>query len=135
MRRILIVVAAAFLLAGCATAQRKDALTSTLNTYAATLRWGSFQSALKFVDPKVLEANPPSALDMARYQQMRVSDYDDGAGPTVVAENEVQQVVQLHLINIHTQSERTVIDRQTWRYDPETKHWWLTSGLPDITQE
>lgn len=135
MRRILIVVAAVCLLAGCATAQRKDALTSTLNTYAATLRWGSFQSALKFVDPKVLETKPPSSLDMARYQQMRVSDYDDGSGPVVVTENEVQQVVQLHLINIHTQSERTVIDRQTWRYDAEKKRWWLTSGLPDITQD
>ena len=135
MRRILIVVAAVVLLAGCATAQRKDALTSTLNTYAATLRWGSFQSALKFVDPKVLQMNPPTSLDMARYQQVRVSDYDEGAGPSVVAENEVQQVVQLHLINIHTQSERTVIDRQTWRYDAEKKRWWLTSGLPDITQD
>ena len=135
MRRILIVVAAVVLLAGCATAQRKDALTSTLNTYAATLRWGNFQSALKFVDPKVLETNPPTSLDMARYQQVRVSDYDEGAGPSVVAENEVQQVVQLHLINIHTQSERTVIDRQTWRYDPEAKHWWLTSGLPNVTQD
>lgn len=135
MRRILIVVAAIVLLAGCATAQRKDALTSTLNTYAATLRWGSFQSALKFVDPKVLETNPPTSLDMARYQQVRVSDYDEGAGPSVVAENEVQQVVQLHLINIHTQSERTVIDRQTWRYDPEAKRWWLTSGLPNVTQD
>ncbi|EIL89271.1 hypothetical protein UU9_09552 [Rhodanobacter fulvus Jip2] len=135
MRRILIVVAAVVLLAGCATAQRKDALTSTLNAYAATLRWGSFQSALKFVDPKVLQMNPPTSLDMARYQQVRVSDYDEGAGPSVVAENEVQQVVQLHLINIHTQSERTVIDRQTWRYDPEAKHWWLTSGLPNVTQD
>jgi uncharacterized protein YceK len=135
MRRILIVVAAVVLLAGCATAQRKDALTSTLNTYAATLRWGSFQSALKFVDPKVLQMNPPTSLDMARYQQVRVSDYDEGAGPSVVAENEVQQVVQLHLINIHTQSERTVIDRQTWRSDPEAKHWWLTSGLPNVTQD
>lgn len=135
MRRILSLAAALLLLAGCATYQRKDSLTSTLTAYASTLRWGNFQSALQFVDPKVREAHPPSALDMARYQQMRVSDYDDGSGPTVLGENDVQQIVQLHLINIHSQSERTMIDRQTWHYDAENKRWWLTSGLPDITQE
>jgi len=135
MRRILSLAVAVLLVAGCATYQRKDALTSTLNAYAATLRWGNFQSGLNFVDPKVLKANPPSSLDMARYQQLRVSDYDEGAGPTALGENDVQQIVQLHLININSQSERTVIDRQTWHYDEESKRWWLTSGLPDVTRD
>jgi hypothetical protein len=66
---------------------------------------------------------------------VRVTGYDDGAGPVPDGENEVRQVVQIGLVNINTQSERTVVDRQTWRYDPEKKRWWLMSGLPDITRE
>lgn len=137
MRRYLfpLLALAALLCAGCATDQRNQALITTLNAYANTLRWGDFQSALQFVDPKVREAHPPSALDLARYQQVRVTGYDEGAGAVPDGENRVRQVVQIGLVNLNTQAERTVIDRQSWRYDPEKKHWWLTSGLPDITRE
>ncbi|MEI7036702.1 hypothetical protein [Fulvimonas yonginensis] len=137
MRRFLLpLLALAFALcAGCATDQRNQSLITTLNAYAGTLRWGDFQSALQFVDPKVREAHPPSALDMARYQQVRVTGYDEGAGPVPDGENRVRQVVQISLVNLNTQAERTIVDRQSWRYDPEKKRWWLTSGLPDITRE
>jgi hypothetical protein len=137
MRRYLLPLLAllAMLCAGCATDQRNQALIQTLNAYASTLRWGDFQSAQQFIDPKVREADPPTALDMARYQQVRVTGYDEGAGAVPDGENRVRQVVQIGLVNLNTQSERTVVDRQTWRYDPEKKRWWLMSGLPDITRE
>lgn len=137
MRRLLLPLLAivAMLCAGCATDQRNQALITTLNAYANTLRWGDFQSALQFVDPKVREAHPPSALDLARYQQVRVTGYDEGAGAVPDGENRVRQVVQVNLVNLNTQAERTVIDRQSWSYDPKTKRWWLESGLPDITRD
>ena len=137
MRRYLFPLLAlvAMLCAGCATDQRNQALVTTLNAYASTLRWGDFQSAQQFVDPKVREAHPLSSLDLARYGQVRVTGYDEGAGPVPDGENQVRQVVQISLVNVNTQSERTVVDRQSWRYDPEKKRWWLMSGLPDITRE
>ena len=137
MRRLLLPLLAivAMLCAGCATDQRNQALINTLNAYANTMRWGDFQSALQFVDPKVRAAHPPSALDLARYQQVRVTGYDEGAGAVPDGENQVRQVVQIGLVNLNTQAERTVIDRQSWSYDPKTKHWWLESGLPDITRD
>jgi hypothetical protein len=137
MRRYLLplLVLALMLCAGCATDQRNQALIRTLNSYASTLRWGDFQSALQFVDPEVRAKHQPSALDLARYQQVRVTGYDEGAGAVPDGENRVRQVVQIGLVNLNTQAERTVIDRQSWRYDPQTKRWWLTSGLPDITRE
>jgi hypothetical protein len=136
MRRIpsTLFLLAALCLAGCATQTRSDLLTTTLNAYGSTLRWGDFQSAALFLDPTIRTAQTPSALDMARYKQVRVSGYDEGAGPVPAGEGEVRQTVHLNLININTQSERTVIDQQTWHYDEKAKHWWLTSGLPDITQ-
>lgn len=137
MRRLLLPLLAivAMLCAGCATDQRNQALINTLNAYANTLRWGDFQSALQFVDPKMRDAHPPSALDLARYQQVRVTGYDEGAGAVPDGENHVRQVVQVSLVNLNTQAERTVIDRQSWSYDPKTKRWWLESGLPDITRD
>ncbi len=125
----------ALLLAGCAQNTRSDSLTATLNAYGSAVRWNGLQSALQFVDPKVLKAHPPSELDLARYQQVNVTDYDDGAGPVPLGENEVQQTVQIRFVNIHTQAERSIVERQLWRYDEQAKRWWLESGLPDIRQD
>ena len=137
MRRILsfLAVLSMLALAGCATQTRKDTLTTTLNAYGSTLRWGDFQSAAQFLDPKYRAEHPLSKLDLDRYKQVRVSEYDDGAGPVPAGEFDVQQTVHISLINRHTQSERTIIDHQNWHYDEKTKHWWLISGLPDITRD
>ncbi|MEO8746287.1 MAG: hypothetical protein ABI379_01300 [Rhodanobacter sp.] len=126
---------AALLLVGCASAIRSDSLTNTLKAYGSTLRWGDFASAAQFVDPAALRAHPLTNLDMARYQQVRVTDYNDDAGPVPVSDTEVRQAVSIGLVNVHTQSERTIVDNQTWHYDAAAKHWWLTSGLPDITRQ
>ena len=137
MRRILLPLAASavMLLAGCAQNTRSDSLTATLNAYGSAVRWNGLQSALQFVDPKVLKAHPPTDLDVARYQQVRVTDYDDGAGPVVLGNDEVQQTVQISFVNVHTQVERSIVQHQVWRYDENAKHWWLESGLPDIRQD
>lgn len=137
MRRIphILLVLSILLLAACATQERSRSLTTTLSAYGGVLRWGDFASAAQFIDPKVRAEHPISDLDRARYKQVRVTEYDDGSGPVPISPTEVQQTVRLSVVNIHTQAERTVIDRQTWHYDEKAKHWWLTSGLPDITRE
>ncbi|MGN6707448.1 MAG: hypothetical protein ACTHJO_15460 [Rhodanobacter sp.] len=137
MRRIphLLLVLSILLLAACATQERSRSLTTTLSAYGGVLRWGDFASAAQFIDPKVRAEHPLSELDRARYKQVRVTEYDDGSGPVPISPSEVQQTVRISVVNIHTQAERTVIDRQTWHYDEQAKHWWLTSGLPDITRE
>jgi len=137
MRRILLLLAAsaALLLAGCAQNTRNDSLVATLSAYGSAVRWNGLQSALQFVDPKVLKAHPPTDFDLARYRQVRVSDYDDGAGPVPQGDDEVQQTVRISFINIHTQVERSIVAHQVWRYDEKAKRWWLTSGLPDLDQD
>ena len=137
MRRIphILLVLSILLLAACATQERSRSLTTTLSAYGGVLRWGDFASAAQFIDPKIRAEHPLSELDRARYKQVRVTEYDDGSGPVPISPTEVQQTVRISVVNIHTQAERSVIDRQTWRYDEQTRHWWLTSGLPDITRE
>jgi hypothetical protein len=135
MRRFVAVLAVTLLLAGCATlgSHSKDKLRDqTLNDYAAAVRWGGFAGAYQFVDPKVREANPLDAATKRRYDGVAVAQYDTD-GPQAVDENTIEQTVQISLINKATQSAYDIVDHQTWRWDPEKKHWWLESGLPDIT--
>jgi hypothetical protein len=127
---MLVVVA----VAGCAAQTRSESLTNTLKAYASTVRWGDFASAMQFVDPAARTSHPVTALDMARYQQVRVTEYNDDVGPVPVSDTEVRQTVRVSLVNVNTQAERTITDQQTWHYDAATRHWWLTSGLPDITR-
>ncbi|MBN8922982.1 MAG: hypothetical protein BGP10_03080 [Rhodanobacter sp. 68-29] len=134
MRRILLLLAAsaALLLAACAQNVRNDSLVATLNAYGSAVRWNGLESGLQFVDPEVLKAHPPTDFDLARYRQVRVSDYDDGSGPVALGSEKVQQTVRISFVNIHTQAERSIVAQQVWRYDEKAKHWWLESGLPDI---
>ena len=135
--RILLVVALIALLAACAVEQMRNKetiLEETLKTYAATIRWGDMTQAIAFVDPKYREAHPMTALDLARYKQVQVTAYND-APATPISDNEVRQVVEIGLVNVNTQSARSVVDRQRWRYDKEANRWWLMTGLPDITRK
>ncbi|HET8897808.1 MAG TPA: lipoprotein [Rhodanobacteraceae bacterium] len=133
MRRLLIALVIALLLSGCATNRIQKQLTQTLDGYGATLRWGDFESALQYLDPEVLKKEPPSALQLARYKQVRVSQYED-SGPQAVSDTEVRQRVVIGLINLHTQRERSIIDNQVWKYDATAERWWLESGLPKIVE-
>ena len=137
MRRLpalVLLLLTALLLAGCASDQRSESLTRTLNAYAGVVRWGDFGSALQFVDPKVRAEKTPSPLEMARFDQYRVTGYDDGQGAVPSGEYEVRQAVAISMVNNNTQAERTVIDQQVWRYDSEAKRWWLVTGLPNLAQ-
>jgi hypothetical protein len=121
------------LLAACAATVRNDAYTETLYQYQSMIRWGHFQDASAMVDPKYLELKPISRLDWERFQQIQISSYNPS--PAVpVSETEVQVTVEIEYVNIHRQTPRTIIDRQIWRFDEEAKRWWLTTGLPDLSQ-
>jgi hypothetical protein len=45
---------------------------------------------------------------------------------------QLEQVVEIRLVNVNTQVERTIVDHQRWTFDPANKVWWLVSGLPDF---
>ena len=70
---------------------------------------------------------------MERLHQVRVSGYDEQ--PAIPAgEDEVRQTVRIELVNVNTQSVRSIVDRQVWKYDEAAKRWWLISGLPDVSR-
>jgi len=99
--------------------------------YVAAIRWSDFDSAWEMVDPAWREAHPQTDLERERYQQVQISGYREVRASSP-AEGEIVRDVELRVINKNTQAERVVRVRETWHWDPESKHWWLASGLPDL---
>ena len=127
-------VASTTLLSGCLSDRADEKLLeSTLENYAATIRWGNFEDAVGYVDPETLKAHPLTALDLARYRQVRVTAYTEQPFKPA-GDLQVRQVVEIGVVNNNTQVMRSFIDRQLWRYDAKAKRWYLVTGLPDITQ-
>jgi hypothetical protein len=121
------------LLAACATGGSRNELRDrALYAYGGAIRWGHIDDALTLVDPAYLEKHPFTELDRARFEQVRISGYDV-KGSEQIDENQIGQVVEIRLINQHTQAERVIMDRQLWRWDEARRTWWLTTGLPNIT--
>lgn len=141
MNRLLVVLASLLLLASSlvgvdASAKNRSgnkARIRTLYDYASTIHWSEFDKAIDFVDPQWLAKHPVTHLDMERYKQVHVSGYEVRTSVLQTDGSGYDQVVLIRLININTQVEREITDRQHWRWDPEAKRWWLTTGLPNIT--
>jgi len=43
--------------------------------------------------------------------------------------------IQIDLVNRHTLTERSTRYTEHWHFDPPTKTWWLTNGLPDLWKD
>jgi hypothetical protein len=129
------VLTALLVLTGCATAAKstqRDALDRNQYAWSAAIRWGDFEGAVSLIDPELNEKKPPSAIELERYRQVQISAYRDlGENRDLEAGTAVREV-DIGVVNRHTQDARTVRYRETWRWDPEAKTWWVTSGLPDL---
>lgn len=121
------------LLAACGSRgpDLKD-LEKLMESYAIAVRWGDLDGAYEFVDPKTRETDPMSAVERERLRQVQVAGYEVKRSG-MVDPGRLRQVVEIRLVNRHTQVERIVLDEQVWRWDEPLKRWWLESGLYDPT--
>lgn len=115
-----------------ASEAKVKAFDDTARGYAKMVRWNEWDSAMDYLDPKVLEEKPLSDLELQRLEQIRVTGYEELSRRTI-SKTEIAQLVEIRVVNVHTQAERTLRDRQVWRYDAKAKRWWLVSGLPDFS--
>lgn len=122
-------------LGGCAAAGRLDrsqALQTAQYAYSAAIRWGDFEGAWNMVDPQVRRAHPLGPVDFERYKQLQVSAYHDLASEATP--DTAAREIEIGVINRNTLVERQVRYTERWRFDPAAKTWWLTVGLPDLSQ-
>lgn len=111
--------------------KQRQALTAAQDAYTAAIRWNDIDTAESMLDPAYRQAHPHSDLERARYEQVQISGYRE-LRSTAEAQDRVAREVEARVINRNTQAERTVRVRESWRWDPQAKRWWLASGLPDL---
>lgn len=118
------------LLSACATSGQMDALEKAQYAYSAAIRWGDFEGGWTMVDPKYRDEHPMTNLEFERFNQIQVSGYRDLASQ--VGEMTAVREIEIGLINRHNMTTRSMRYTERWRYEPETKSWWITNGLPDF---
>lgn len=119
-------------LAGCATGNQMSELDKVQYAYSAAIRWGDFEGAWNLVDPTYREQHPMTDLEFERYKQIQISGYRELGSQA--GEGTALREIGIGVINRNTQVERQTRYTERWRYDPETKSWWLTVGLPNLWQ-
>lgn len=134
MRLLKIFLFAALLgLAGCASMGNEgNELDKMQYAWSGAIRWGDFEGALNLVDPKLRSEHPPTSVELERYKQVQISAYRDVGSSADIKSGTAVRDIEIGVINRHTQAERSVRYREQWRWDPEARTWWLTSGLPDL---
>ena len=113
------------------SSKNDKALEAALKVYGQAVRWNEFETARESVDPLLRPPGGFSDADEAYYKQFQVSGYLLKSAERPDPQTYSQRV-ELRIIDVASQTERTQTDRQTWRYDPVAKRWWLTSGLPKL---
>jgi hypothetical protein len=119
-------------LAACGgVAGKRSPRDAMLYEYVSAVRWSDFDRALGFVDPLTLATDPVDSIELERFKQFQVTGYDVRTS-SEPAEGRYEQIVEIRMVNKHTQAEKMLLDRQVWRWDETGGRWWLVSGLPNL---
>ncbi len=113
--------------------QRKD-LEETQIKYDSTMRWGTVEDALPYLDPEYAKMHPMTDLELRRFEQVKISSYR-ASDNVPMPDGRVGRTAEVRVINNNTQAERTVRVREIWRWDAEGKRWLQANGLPDLWQD
>ena len=121
------------LLAACASmSNQQDLLNRNQYAWSEAIRWDGFERAMNLVDPLKREEHSLTDVELARYDQVKISHYRDlGSSQNLEAGTAVRDI-EIGVVNKHTMTERRVRYREEWRWDEAAKTWWITSGLPDL---
>lgn len=131
--RLLILLLTALLLAGCGSQSRKQReLDETLNAYRQAVRWGNLIQMEVFLSDAARENHALDALERERFAQVRCTGYTEVSPPLDNDDGSVSQTIEIEFTNIHTQSPKRVMDRQTWVW--RDGRWQLDSGLPKLAR-
>lgn len=97
----------------------------TLNRYAMAVRWGEFEKAREFQLPAFRKP-----LDEAWLKNIHISTYDTVFTREDATGKSVEQTVEIHYFNEQAGVEKSLTDRQVWRFDEDAERWVLMTDLP-----
>lgn len=128
--RCLVVVLLLAVAGGAIAGKKRSLLEKNQYAYSAAIRWGDFEGAWSMVDPKVREDKPMTDADFSRFEQIQVTSYRDLASMSR-PDGAVLREVQIEILNRNNLTQRRVRYTEVWRYDAESKNWWI-EALPDF---
>ncbi|MEJ8567102.1 hypothetical protein [Elongatibacter sediminis] len=124
----------AVLITACVPNPVEKSRSEAFKQYETIVRWSQWDAAVDFLSPEYLAEHPITRLDMDRLRLFRVTQYTIRSARVFDEGRAAEQVVEIRLFNTNQAVERTIMDRQEWRYNPDRERWQLHSGLPDPTQ-
>jgi hypothetical protein len=136
IRSAFLVMALALLFAGCESSPIKafkdkdkaDNLTKTLHSYELTVRWGDLTQIYSFLEPEMAR----TTVRQEGLSNIRVTSYDAIKGPAGTGENDATQTVKIEYIFNDRQIQKSLIDTQTWTYNPDKQEWRRTNPIPQF---
>jgi hypothetical protein len=96
-----------------------------MNGYASAIRWGQFEKAAQYQNPA-----KRSRLDLAWLKNIHVASYDTVYKKEDLGGNIFEQTVEIRYYNEQIGVEKSLTDRQLWRYDEEKGRLMLETDLP-----
>ncbi|MBW1896033.1 MAG: hypothetical protein JRI47_03150 [Deltaproteobacteria bacterium] len=123
-----------FLLIGCSAVElvkektRMDRFADRTRSYGQAIRWGQWYVAKAFVkDPEVADLT-----DVGVLKKFQVISYDLLDADVSDDKTEAMQAIGIKYYHAERLKEKSLVDRQEWKYDEEDKTWYLKTGLPDF---
>ena len=127
-----ILLFSAVILAGCATMDDNHRINSLANTtlhYRNAIRWGLYDVADNLRGAAESEDKP---RNIERLKTVKVTCYKAVHKEMSEDGNEATQMVEITYYHTDQMVEKTLIDKQVWKYNSEKKAWYLQSVLPEF---
>lgn len=126
--RLLLAALLAAMLTACSSGPIHLAkIDSAVQLYAAAIRFGEYEKAQEFVEP-----SRRKPLDLIWLKDVHVSSYDIIYRKENLGGNIYEMKVQIRYFLESEGVEKSIIDNQVWRYDPDKQKMILLSGLPEF---
>ena len=119
----------ALLLSGCAGYQnhlQAQSFVKFTHSYGLAIQWSDYDAAANF-----LETSPPPE-DLVPLKPFKVTAYEIRKVKFLDDMSRADQTVAIRYYKLDELIEQTIVDQQTWVYDPQEKIWYLQSGLPRL---
>lgn len=134
IRNVFLFSLTAFVLIACTGNPAEKERGETFKQYETIIRWSQWDAAADFIAPEYQIEHPITRLELDRLRLFRVTSYTVRSTGIFDEGMTARQVVEIKMFNTAQAVERTIMDEQEWRYNPETERWKLHSGLPDPTK-
>lgn len=116
-------------LGGCATTfDKMDRLNSTLRGYEKALRWAKFDIAYSY---HKWDSTEQPAIPK-HLKNIRLTNYGVSNSSFNEKEMTAKQTVTMGFYNKNNLRERSLEDKQRWKYFPDEKRWFLMSKPPSF---